>query len=239
VPGMRCKQEDVSPYGDSICSPRSGVRLGLVGWTAAKGVSGCGPVKERNMKMFKSFLALAAVLLVMIPGLATASESFAVDAKILARMKLSMPEGAAAKDYLGLSNTGTFTMPQIKADTVIIEIFSMYCPICQAEAPVVNELHQLIENTPSLKGKVKLIGIGTGNSHFEVDVFRKKYNILFPLFPDEKFLIQKALSEPIRTPTFIAIRHVDGKGLKVQRTHIGGIKPEQFLKELMAAQSPK
>lgn len=191
------------------------------------------------MKTLKCSLALAAALFVMLPGLATKSESFVVDAGVLAGMQLSMPEGAAAKDYLGLKGTGTFTMPQIKADTVIIEIFSMYCPICQAEAPMVNELHQLIENTPSLKGKVKLIGIGTGNSHFEVDVFRKKYNILFPLFPDEKFLIQKAVSEPIRTPTFIATKQIDGKGLKVQRTHVGGIKPEQFVKELMSAQSPK
>lgn len=191
------------------------------------------------MSILNCFLALATVTFVTIPGLARASESLTVDAGALAGMQLSIAENAAAKDYLGLKGTGTFTMPQIKADTVIIEIFSMYCPICQAEAPMVNELHQLIENTPSLKGKVKLIGIGTGNSHFEVDVFRKKYNILFPLFPDEKFLIQKAVSEPIRTPTFIAIKQIDGKGLKVQRTHVGGIKPEQFMKELMAAQSPK
>ena len=196
-------------------------------------------IEEKNMSILNCFFALAAAFFVAIPGFATASDALTVDAGALANLRLSMPDSAASKNYLGLKGTDTFTMPQIKADTVIIEIFSMYCPICQAEAPVVNELHQLIEKTPSLKGKVKLIGIGTGNSAFEVEVFRKKYNILFPLFPDEKFAIQKALSEPIRTPTFIAIKGYGGKGLKVKHIHIGRMTPKQFLKEVTAASRRK
>ncbi|MGO9569424.1 MAG: peroxiredoxin family protein [Desulfomonilaceae bacterium] len=187
------------------------------------------------MNILSCCLTLAAVSLVMIPGLAMASDSLTVDAGALAGLRLSIPDSAASKNYLGLSGTGTFAMPEIKADTVIIEIFSMYCPICQAEAPVVNELHQLIEKTPSLKRKVKLIGIGAGNSTFEVEVFRKKYNIMFPLFPDEKFAIQKALSGPIRTPTFIAVKGLGGRSLKVQQAHVGKINPRQFLKEATAA----
>jgi thiol-disulfide isomerase/thioredoxin len=202
-------------------------------------MSRCAAIEEKNMSILNCCLALAAVSFVTIPGLATASDSLTVDAGALAGLRLSVSDNAAAKAYLGLKGTDTFTMPQIKADTVIIEIFSMYCPICQAEAPVVNELHQLIEKTPSLKGKVKLIGIGAGNSAFEVEVFRKKYNILFPLFPDEKFAIQKALSGPIRTPTFIAVRGYGGKGLKVQHVHIGRMTPEQFLKKATAASRRK
>jgi thiol-disulfide isomerase/thioredoxin len=202
-------------------------------------MSKCAAIKGKNMSILNCFFALTAVCIVTIPGLAAASDSLTVDAGALACMQLSMPDDAAAKDYLGLKGTGTFTMPQIKAETVIIEIFSMYCPICQAEAPVVNELHQLIEKTPSLKRKVKLIGIGAGNSAFEVEVFRKKYNILFPLLPDEKFAIQKAISGPIRTPTFIAIKGYSGKGLKVQHTHVGRMTPEQFLKKATAASRRK
>ena len=196
-------------------------------------------IEEKNMSILNCFFALAAVCFVTIPGLATASDSLTVDAGALAGFRFSIPDNAGAKNYLGLKGTDTFTIPQIKADTVIIEIFSMYCPICQAEAPVVNELHRLIEKTPSLKGKVKLIGIGAGNSAFEVEVFRKKYNILFPLFPDEKYGIQKALSGPIRTPTFVAIKGFGGKGLKVQHVHVGRMTPKQFLKEVTAASRRK
>lgn len=191
------------------------------------------------MNMLNCCLVLVAVSFVTIPGLAATTDPLKVNEGALAGLKLAIPENAAAKDYLGLHGSGTFTIPKIKADTVIIEIFSMYCPICQAHAPVVNELHKLIERTPSLKGKVKLIGIGAGNSDFEVEIFRKKYNIMFPLFPDEKFAVQKAISGPIRTPTFIAIKGYSGTALKVKHAHVGTIDPQQFLKEVKAASRRK
>ena len=81
------------------------------------------------MSILNCFFALAAAFFVTIPGLATASDSLTVDAGALAGLRLSVSDNAAAKDYLGLKGSDTFTMPQIKADTVIIEIFSMYCPI--------------------------------------------------------------------------------------------------------------
>ena len=60
-------------------------------------------------------------------------------------VELSKPVIAGELKYLGLSGSGSFRINQIKADVVIVEIFSMYCPHCQAEAPAVNELYQLIE----------------------------------------------------------------------------------------------
>ena len=48
---------------------------------------------------------------------------------------LQIPKSTEEKAYLGLSGSGTFKIPQIKADVVIIEIFSMYCPFCQKDAP--------------------------------------------------------------------------------------------------------
>jgi hypothetical protein len=39
---------------------------------------------------------------------------------------LPVPEDATHKSYLGLSGEGVFQIPQIKAEVVIIEIFSMY-----------------------------------------------------------------------------------------------------------------
>lgn len=133
----------------------------------------------------------------------------------VAHIALPVPAEEDARHYLGTAAAGTFEIAELKTDVVIIEIFSMYCPHCQREAPVVNELYQAIQSRADLKERVKMIGIGAGNSEYEVDVFRKKYAVAFPLIPDKKNTVAGALKVN-RTPTFI--------GVKVKE----GGEPEQF-----------
>ena len=152
---------------------------------------------------------------------------------VLPEMTLSVPEDQNHREYLGLSGEGRFEVSQIKAEAVIIEIFSMYCPFCQKEAPRVNELYEIIESTRATKGRIKLIGIGAGNSSFEVGVFRKKYNVSFPLFPDSDFFIHKSLGE-VRTPYLIGVKIKPGGGREVFYSKLGGFKkPEAFLKLML------
>ena len=79
------------------------------------------------MKILNCCLVLAAVSFVMIPGLAATSEPLKVNEGPFPGLRFWTILNAAAKNYLGLGGSGTFTIPKIKADTVIIEIFSMYC----------------------------------------------------------------------------------------------------------------
>ncbi len=123
----------------------------------------------------------------------------------LPAIHLPIPKNPAEKEYLGLSGQGTFKIPQIKTKVVLIEIFSMYCPYCQRDAPIVNELYPLIENNADLKNRIKLIGIGAGNSPYEVEVFKKTYHVPFPLFPDKDFSIHKACGEA-RTPYLVVVK---------------------------------
>jgi peroxiredoxin len=124
---------------------------------------------------------------------------------------LDTPGDSGDRSYLGLSwLRKSFKIPAVKAQVVIIEIFSMYCPYCQAEAPKVNTLYEKIEADPALKGRIKVIGIGVGNSAYEVGIFKKRYQIPFPLFPDAAFTIHKQVGE-VRTPYFIGIK-ISGDG---------------------------
>ena len=124
---------------------------------------------------------------------------------------------------------GAFKVPQIQAPVVILQVFSMYCPHCQDDAPNVNALFKLIENNPATKGKIKIIGIGGGNNPYEVGLFKKHYQIPFALFPDANFAIHKKLGE-VRTPYFIVIRIQPDGSHKIVYSHLASFgDPNQFL----------
>ena len=142
----------------------------------------------------------------------------------LPEMELMRPGNSVDLKYLGLSSGGkTFKLNQIKARVAIIQIYSMYCPYCQAEAPNVNRLYGLIENNPVIKDKIKIIGIGAGNTSFEVGTYKRKYTVAFPLIPDEDYKIHKILGE-VRTPYFIAVKIAAGGSSEVIYSRLGALE---------------
>jgi peroxiredoxin len=146
---------------------------------------------------------------------------------------LPAPENAAHRTYLGLMKDTRFSLGQIKSDIVIIEIFSMYCPVCQREAPHVNTLFDLIQNNQAIEETVKLIGIGAGNSDFEVDFFKEKYTIEFPLFSDPDFSIHKRIGE-VRTPHFFGLTLKGNGEYTIFYSQSGEVSdPEKFLETLL------
>ena len=179
-------------------------------------------------KILIYFIALAVCVFVFSSPV-TAAKSPPAKGAVLLGINLAVPVKDSAKSYLGLPFSDFFKIAQIKAKVVIIEIFSMYCPHCQGDAPDVNKLYNMIEGNPKLKDKIKLIGIGAGNSSYEVEVFAKTYDIPFPLFADMDFSIHKVLGE-VRTPYFIGIKINNDGTHRVFYSKPGGVdNPDQFL----------
>jgi len=179
------------------------------------------------------------IFLIGLIGTALAATEPPSKGNVLPAINLPVPKNPDEKTYLGLSGSGFFKIPQIKASAVIIEIFSMYCPYCQKDALGVNELYRLIENNPDIKNKIKLIGIGAGNSSYEVEVFRKTYNVPFPLFPDKDFTIHQACGE-VRTPYFIVVKINEDGTHQIVHTQLGNYPgPEPFLELVLKASGLK
>lgn len=158
--------------------------------------------------------------------------------KEIGTIKLNIPEDSAVRNYLGIKDKkGQFIIPQIRQGILIVEIFNMYCPHCQHYAPKVNELYSKINARPDTKGRLMMLGIGVGNSPFEVNIFRKKYNIGFPLFDDKSYSVASKL-EGVLTPHFFGMI-LDGKGgYRVFYSQNGGFEnADEFLNNLLKLSS--
>jgi len=184
----------------------------------------------------KRFLAsLIAACFLFGTGAAATEPQGPTMGQALPDFSLTVPDNSEFRIYLGVEGKTAFSITDIQSEMVIIEIFSMYCPFCQREAPSMNRFFEMVNADPSLKNKIKLIGIGAGNSTAEVEVFHKKYQVPFPLFEDGDFSIHKKIGE-VRTPYFIGVRKNTDRTHTVFFSKLGGFEsPEKFLNQLLQA----
>jgi peroxiredoxin len=134
---------------------------------------------------------------------------------------MQVPKDSKERAYLGLTEGGTFTLKQVKADLVLVELLNVYCPVCRKQASVYNELFNLLQNDPKTKGRIKMIGIAVGNEDREIKEFRDKYNVRFPILPDRYFEMFRAIGQS-RTPFTIYVRQdPSGHAGIVMETHLG------------------
>jgi peroxiredoxin len=132
---------------------------------------------------------------------------------------LDVSDSAKKRQYLGIENLKSCNICQIPAKLVIIELYSLYCPVCQRQAPRANKIYKYIQQDPDLSRDIKMIGIGMGNNQKEINAYRMKFLVPFPLFADPQFDIHKKFGEP-RTPYTIL---ASSRG-KVLYAHYGEVK---------------
>ncbi len=179
--------------------------------------------------MDKTRFILISVFVLIFVSYSFAIEKSPLEGEAFPDISITPPENQNDIDYLGLKEKKSFKLAQIKADIVIVEIFSMYCPYCQKEAPVVNELFNKIQENNNLRNRIKILGIGAGNTQFEVNLFKSQYDIKFPLVIDENFKIHKAIGE-VRTPYFFVVKINSDGSTKILYSKVGSIQePSDFL----------
>lgn len=177
------------------------------------------------------------VLPLLIFGFTTFFEGISAQAEeVMPVVDLKLPDNQSHINYLGIDGIPgeTFSIADIKTDILLIELFSMYCPYCQAEAPLVNEFYELATAQEKEKGvRIKMIGLGASNNQFEVDYFRDTYNVPFPLFPDKDLSMYKKYGGE-GTPGFIGCLFKEGELPVIIVRQSGGFDTaEEFLALLL------
>lgn len=179
---------------------------------------------------------LAAVLLLVFLTAAPALAARPVAGSQLPNLEIKAQPLPAEAAYLGLpAGAKSFRLSQIKAEVLLVEIFSMYCPRCQAEAPAVNRLFERLKASPQA-ARLKFLALGAGNSAFEVDFFRKKFHCQTPMFQDADYALHKAFGT-VGTPSYVLLKPAPGgKGFTVLFFQEGQFEDEApFFDMILAA----
>ena len=120
---------------------------------------------------------------------------------------LKAPGNQQDRSYLGLGLTSdaTFSIKDIQADLVLVEMLNVHCVPCREQAPVYNNLFELIEAGASSKDRIKMLAVGVGNNEEEIKYFREKYKIPFPVIADQRLELHEAIGEP-HSPFSVLVR---------------------------------
>ncbi len=134
---------------------------------------------------------------------------------------LKTPGDANDRRYLQISDKENFTIKDIKAKVILVEIMNVYCASCQNLAPVYNDLFARIQSNPDIRKKIKMVGIAAGNNDQEVKIFRDHFQVPYPIIPDPKYVMHEAIGGSPTPFSIIVRREEKGKVVLVAGTHLG------------------
>ena len=133
--------------------------------------------------------------------------------------------------YLGLpQDKEMVTIEDVQADLLVLEVLNAFCFPCQTQALSLSKVYKMIEESPGLKGKVKILGVALGNTREVVDGFMDDYGLVFPVIPDPSLRSEKIFGPGIHTPFSLFIkRDTQGTLRLVAATHNGAIDDPQTI----------
>ena len=174
---------------------------------------------ERAIRSIQKIIASFLLVLLLVPAIAMAGP-------LLPDSMVEADLSSGHTEYLGLNEgTESFRFSDVKAEYLLINVFSIYCSPCQRDAGDFNEMYNKIADM-GFDGRIKFIGLAAGNTVREMEYWRKKYNVPFPLIPDEDYALHEALGR-VSTPFYVLVR-VDGPDkLSVVYSQEGGIEDKE------------
>ena len=100
-----------------------------------------------------------------------------------------------------------------------------------AQAPVLNKLYTLVNQDPTLKDKLKFMGVGKDNDATAMKMWQAFHKVPFPMIADPGGIFAKALNFPNYPVTMVL-----NKSGKIVWVHVGAFdNAEEALKDIKAA----
>lgn len=181
------------------------------------------------MPRFFAVLALALLLPCAVVCHGLCAEPVAAGGAMPPGMTLQAPPAPDDRAYLGLGDSPAFTLPDIKADFVILEVVGVYCPLCHIQAPFFAKFFARLNADPELGPKVKMLAMAAGATPQELAYLRETGKYKYPVAGDPDYVAHKQLGDP-KTPYTML---VDAKG-KVLFAQVGVIEDVNALYEQIA-----
>jgi len=143
---------------------------------------------------------------------------------VLPSFNMEVADSADLQAYLGIKDAKTISLSQIPAKLVIVEFFSVFCPVCQGNAPFLNRLYQVVTGDQALAKDVKIIGVALIGTGEEVALFKERFGVKFPLFFDDP---RKTIEGRVNLRVVPLTLVIDKNG-KVVMSHDGALKDKDF-----------
>ena len=149
------------------------------------------------------------------------------------KIKFPVPSLKTGIGYLGLKKGEyAFSLSDINASTLIIEVFNTYCHYCMRSMRRMNDLYELILEK-GLSEEIKIVGIGMPNSESEISKFQRQFDVLFPLISDPNSQFYRIVGR-VKLPCLMVVqRGEDGYYREVFRKERENRPAERILTDIL------
>ena len=147
------------------------------------------------MKLSKKGIALGCCLGLLLFFCASpllAAEKEPEVGQVLGPVKFAKPLSNEDANYLGV--TGEFTIKDVKAPYILIEQFNSLCPHCMKQAPVLDQLFDLVQKDAALRDKIKFMSVGQNTDEMPAKAWKVIQKVPFAVIPDPNSNLGKALN---------------------------------------------
>ena len=125
--------------------------------------------------------------------------------------------------YLGLDQeSANFFLADVPAEFVLLKYYGEHCHQCVQEVDQYNRLFTMLRDDPELGPRLRMIGIGVGDTQRSVLRFKRSHQVPYPLLPDERQLMFESVGAG-EIPLIYLVRILPDARIQVVLYHEGGL----------------